>query len=330
MDEIKGIWIPQEIINLINLKHITWTEAVLLSEVWVLSNNRTCTASNEYFSKILGITADSVSRLVNKLVKMNYLTSKIGYLENNIKVKRRFLKLNWERIVGTDVELSPRVATSIVSTDVEPHPTQMSDREYSIEYSRDNTLAQNFSESENKLENKPSKNLSELFEEFYKNYPKKKGKHRAFRWFKSHKPDETLVAKMIEATNNQKQTFQWKQKNGRFIPHPATWLNGGSWENEIKPEEIAHTSDKSIARFLAIELYEKLKHKTFENFGQDKKLVDLWALDIDNYLSLNRTKEQEDRIFYAINSLESSWVKEKIHDARSLIKNLDFIGCSEL
>jgi len=326
MDEIKGIWIPQEIINLINLKHITWTEAVLLSEVWVLSNNRTCTASNEYFSKILGITADSVSRLVNKLVKMNYLTSKIGYLENNIKVKRRFLKLNWERIVGTDVERSPHVATSIVSTDVEPHPTQMSDREYSIEYSRDNTLAQNFSESENKPKNKPSKNLSELFEEFYKNYPKKKGKHRAYRWFKSHKPDEALVAKMIEATNNQKQTFQWKQKNGRFIPHPATWLNGGSWENEIKPEEIAHTSDKSIARFLAIELYEKLKHKTFENFGQDKKLVDLWAFDIDNYLSLNRTKEQEDRIFYAINSLESSWVKEKIHDARSLISNLDFIG----
>lgn len=203
MDEIKGIWIPQEIINLINLKSITWTEAVLLSEVWFLSNNRTCTASNEYFSKILGITADSVSRLVNKLVKMNYLTSKIGYLENNIKVKRRFLKLNWERIVGTDVE---------------PHPTQMSDREYSIEYSRDNTLAQNFSESENKPENKPSKNPRELFEEFYKNYPKKKGKHRAYRWFKSHKPDEALVAKMIEATNKQKQTFQWKQKTDDLFP----------------------------------------------------------------------------------------------------------------
>ena len=168
--------------------------------------------------------------------------------------------------------------------------------------------------------------MSELFEEFYKNYPKKKGKHRAYRWFKSHKPDETLVAKMIEATNRQKQTFDWKKQNGKYIPYSASWLNSGGWENEIKLEEIAHTSDKSIARFLAIELYEKLKHKTFENFGQDKKLLDLWALDIDNYLSLNRTKEREDRIFYAINSFESSWVKEKIHDARSLISNLDFIG----
>lgn len=77
---------------------------------------------------------------------------------------------------------------------------------------------------------------------------------------------------------------------------------------------------------MAIELYEKLKHKTFEKFGQDKKLVDLWTLDIDNYLSLNRTKEQEDRIFYAIDSLKNSRVRAKVFDARSLIKNLGFIG----
>ena len=131
---------------------------------------------------------------------------------------------------------------------------------------------------------------------------------------------------MIEATNQQKETFDWKKQNGKYIPHPATWLNGGNWENEIRPEEIAQVSENSVARFLAIELYEKLKHKSFEESSQNKKLIDLWALDIDKYLSFNRSKEQEDRIFYAINSLENSWVKEKIHDARSLISNLDFIG----
>ena len=65
--------------------------------------------------------------------------------------------------------------------------------------------------------------------------------------------------------------------------------------------------------------------KSVQKVKGSKKLIDLWALDIDKYLSFNRSKEQEDRIFYAINSLESAWVKEKIHDARSLIKNLDFI-----
>ena len=59
MEKIKGIWIPQEIIN---LKNITWTEAVLLSEIYALSNNRTCSASNEYFSKILGIVNSLAKR----------------------------------------------------------------------------------------------------------------------------------------------------------------------------------------------------------------------------------------------------------------------------
>ena len=65
--------------------------------------------------------------------------------------------------------------------------------------------------------------------------------------------------------------------------------------------------------------------KSVQKVKGSKKLIDLWALDIDKYLSFNRSKEQEDRIFYAINSLENSWLREKIFDSRSLIKNLDFI-----
>lgn len=327
MDEIKGIWIPKEIWD---LDELSWTERVLISEILALSNKQECTANNEHFSNRLMVTKESASRLINKLVKLGYLKSTIKFKKNTKQVENRKLEVNWEFIINQNNNTSLPPTTLPPCEECVYPPVQMLKKEYNIEYNKNTPTAQNFSESENNSQNKPSKNLSELFEEFYKNYPNKKGKHRAYRWFKSHKPNETLVAKMIGATNLQKQTFQWKKQNGKYIPHPATWLNGGSWENEIKPEEIAHTSDKSIARFLAIELYEKLKHKTFEKFGQDKKLIDLWTLDIDNYLSLNRTKEQEDRIFYAINSLESSWIKEKIHDARSLIKNLDLIGCSRL
>ena len=65
--------------------------------------------------------------------------------------------------------------------------------------------------------------------------------------------------------------------------------------------------------------------KSVQKVKGSKKLIDLWALDIDKYLSFNRSKEQEDRIFYAINSLENLWLREKVFDAHSLIKNLDFI-----
>ena len=35
----------------------------------------------------------------------------------------------------------------------------------------------------------------------------------------------------MQAVNAQKHSEQWRRDNGRFIPNPATWLNGGYWEN---------------------------------------------------------------------------------------------------
>jgi hypothetical protein len=28
---------------------------------------------------------------------------------------------------------------------------------------------------------------------------------------------------------------QWRRDDGRFIPHPATWLNQRRWEDEAEP-----------------------------------------------------------------------------------------------
>ena len=44
-------------------------------------------------------------------------------------------------------------------------------------------------------------------------------------------PLETLVT----AVERQKCSDQWTQNNGQFIPHPATWLNQGRWD-DVLPE----------------------------------------------------------------------------------------------
>ena len=38
---------------------------------------------------------------------------------------------------------------------------------------------------------------------------------------------------MITAIERWEQTEQWKDNGGRFIPHPATWLNQRRWEDEV-------------------------------------------------------------------------------------------------
>lgn len=76
-----------------------------------------------------------------------------------------------------------------------------------------------------------------LFDDFWKAYPKKVGKGNCQKWFKSHKPKPELVAQMINAVNQQKQSKQWQEGNGKFIPNPYTWLNGERWLDELPKSE---------------------------------------------------------------------------------------------
>ena len=68
------------------------------------------------------------------------------------------------------------------------------------------------------------------FEEFWKAYPRKEGKQKARQAFeKVTVPLETL----LQALEQQKQSAQWTKDGGQFIPHPATWLNGKRWEDQL-------------------------------------------------------------------------------------------------
>ena len=72
------------------------------------------------------------------------------------------------------------------------------------------------------------------FDRFWESYPRKEAKQTARRAFEKLNPDEALLQTMLEAIERFKGTAQWKEENGRFIPHPATWINQKRWEDEVK------------------------------------------------------------------------------------------------
>jgi hypothetical protein len=78
------------------------------------------------------------------------------------------------------------------------------------------------------------KGIDIRFDMFWKAYPKKVGKGAAEKSFKKYKPDDSLLALMLEALGVQKQSDQWKRDDGQYIPNPSTWLNQKRWEDEIK------------------------------------------------------------------------------------------------
>ena len=38
--------------------------------------------------------------------------------------------------------------------------------------------------------------------------------------------------RLLSALERQRASPQWQRENGRYIPHPVTWLRQGRWEDE--------------------------------------------------------------------------------------------------
>ena len=87
----------------------------------------------------------------------------------------------------------------------------------------------------------------EAFARFYEAYPKHVARDAAEKAWMKRNPDESLTATIMAAVENQK---QWRADHaddrGILIPewkHPATWLNGGCWADELpETEPIAKRS----------------------------------------------------------------------------------------
>lgn len=81
------------------------------------------------------------------------------------------------------------------------------------------------------------------FSEFWSSYPKKVGKQHALKAWSKIRPTAELHEKIMQAVEAQKRSEQWRRDNGRYIPNPATWLNGGYWDNEEVTSDAGNQRD---------------------------------------------------------------------------------------
>jgi len=74
------------------------------------------------------------------------------------------------------------------------------------------------------------------FDMFWKAYPRKVAKKDAARAFAKAK-DRPPIDDLIAEVELQCKSEEWRKDGGRYIPHPATWLNRGGWEDEVTVKE---------------------------------------------------------------------------------------------
>jgi len=81
----------------------------------------------------------------------------------------------------------------------------------------------------------------EGFDAFWKAYPRKVGRLAAqHAWAKL--PPTPSLGEILSALSVQSKSKSWQRDGGRYIPHPATWLNQGRWMDETAPEEPSFRS----------------------------------------------------------------------------------------
>lgn len=66
-------------------------------------------------------------------------------------------------------------------------------------------------------------------------------------------PDMDLCRKMSAALAQQKTTDEWTRERGRYIPYPASWLNGRRWEDE--PDEMPSASQGTVEEPEGVEFF---------------------------------------------------------------------------
>jgi len=75
---------------------------------------------------------------------------------------------------------------------------------------------------------------------FWEAYPRKVDRGDAFKaWQKIQRPRPDIQA-ITTSITALKASRQWQEKNGRFIPHPSTWLNRRGWESQVSDSDMPH------------------------------------------------------------------------------------------
>jgi len=86
----------------------------------------------------------------------------------------------------------------------------------------------------------------EMFNAFWKAYPKKQKRAVALKCWQKLKVDEELFTEIMAGLDRLKQSRQWREQDGKFIPMPSTFLNERRWEDEPEVDKQALVQKSNV------------------------------------------------------------------------------------
>jgi len=196
---------------------------------------------DEYLERLAKLSDQEVGRLVRALAEY-HATGKEQELAGREGVAFDFIKVDIDRIdqkyeARCETNRSNRQQTMTNDNDRQqsltivnqPQPTATNSNQTPQDKVKDKDKY--IKETPLKGSKEKAAALDRAFDKFWACYPRREGKQMAKKAFLKISPDDDLLETMLVAVQRQKQTDQWSDP--RYIPHPATWLNGRRWEDEV-------------------------------------------------------------------------------------------------
>lgn len=126
--------------------------------------------------------------------------------------------------------------------------------------------------------------IDEMFDKFWKAYPKRKDKKRAYKVFMKIKPDNELLQQMLDCIEREKKSLDWLKDNGQYIPYPSSWLNGERWNDEDITDTVTIINNRPkavpVVKNVALESLRSAAEKS-TNTPALGDIGDMWGDDDD-------------------------------------------------
>lgn len=163
--------------------------------------------SNGYLANLYEVSRETVSRWLSRLQDFGYIKISIDQALGNER-----------RIIILEVMKDQEVLTK---------------KSWGFDKKIKTPIDENVKQNNTSINNINKYTYASIdFETFWKAYPKKKAKQDALKAFQKLHPDGSLLKTILSALDQQKRSEDWNKEKGRFIPYPATWLNGHRWEDD--------------------------------------------------------------------------------------------------
>lgn len=180
---------------------------------------------DDYLGKVAKLSDQELGRLVRALAKY-HATGEQQELAGRESVAYDFIK--------DDIDKAEKAYAAKCEKNRQNRLTT-NDNERGRTITNVNERAQNININiKNKRVSKDTQNAHAMaFDTFWAAYPRHTNKKAALQSFLRLNPDDAMMQTILAAIDRQKNSQQWTKDGGQFIPHPATWLNGRRWEDEM-------------------------------------------------------------------------------------------------